>query len=694
MFGSSTHGKDNVNNLNYRKRVAICDISAGLGMEMIPYLWCLLKTYYEQRGKNSAEWQWEDPWQFRDERSDSSLIDYYQNNPPDVFLFSVYVWNQPRMNLIAQEIRKNHPKCLIVYGGPQCDIKYNPDFFREHPWVDIVTPGDGYGEIITTAILDNYTDYETYDFSKIPYIYYADNNRNAIWSDKLIDKRSFEWANNVFQAQEEHLLPKLEGKVFWSLYETSRGCPYRCSYCDWGGGTYTKTVKKPFATVLSELEWLSKNKCYLIGITDANFGIFDIDITIAEYINSYHEKYGYPKRMNIENAKNHPERVAKITKIFAAAGMLELYRISIQSINDEIKKNIDRIDIPFKKQLRIFKELQSTIRNLPIKVETIMGLPGATIKSHMIEIDTVLEAGLSVPRPSTWMLLPESPAYSPEYRKQFKIETVKKYNMSYPWALKKNLKVDEGVYSMETFYNLSVESVVGTYSYSKQDWIYMQMTSGVARPLSVAGGKYLFSYMKKKHRMKPSVLIKLVVDRIYETYKDRSIDCFSHFYKTLDYFNEWIEKSNSPDSGIDHAPNFPIIFSAPNYITWRTLINFVEIYSVIKESLLKKYNDDKINDLIDFICGIILDISYDPTVGRTFVTEYDWLNYFQSGKRLSKHKKSYKISDQEILLDVHKTHKIDWQEYKHDIDNFEKQYFYLMCTNIDLDRTSKKIETL
>jgi putative methyltransferase len=498
----------------------------------------------------------------------------------------------------------------------------------------------------------------------------------------------------VFQAQEEHLLPKLEGKVYWSLYETSRGCPYRCSYCDWGGGTYTKTIKKPFATVLSELEWLSKNKCHTIALTDANFGIFDIDTTVAEYISEYHKKYGYPKRMHSENAKNHPERVAKITKIFALAGMLEGYRISIQSINDEIKKNIDRIDIPFKKQLNIFKELQSTIKNLPIKVETIMGLPGATVKSHLNEIDTILGAGLMVPRPSTWMLLPESPAYSPEYRKKFKIQTVNKYNMSWPWALKKNLGVDEGVYSMEQFYNLSVESVVGTYSYTKQDWISMQMINSIAKPLSIAGGKYLFKYMKEKHRMKPSVLIEMVLNLIYQTYEDRSINDFSYFYHTLDYYNEWIEKNSSPDSGIDHDVDFPIIFSAPNYTTWRTLINLPKINSIIKDLLIAKFNDKKIEDLLNFTTGITLDITYNPTKGRTITTQYDWLGYFQSKKRLIKSNTVYSISDQEIQMDISKTHKIDWHEYKHDIINFEKQYFYLMCTNIDLDKTSKSIEVL
>jgi radical SAM superfamily enzyme YgiQ (UPF0313 family) len=63
----------------------------------------------------------------------------------------------------------------------------------------------------------------------------------------------------------------------WLTIETSRGCPYKCSFCDWGGGTFTKTVKKDFSTVLDEISWAGEHKFDAISFTDANFGIFSID---------------------------------------------------------------------------------------------------------------------------------------------------------------------------------------------------------------------------------------------------------------------------------------------------------------------------------------------------------------------------------------------------------------------------------
>ena len=37
---------------------------------------------------------------------------------PDVFMFSNYVWNQNLSLAFAEEIKKNHPKTLIIGGGP------------------------------------------------------------------------------------------------------------------------------------------------------------------------------------------------------------------------------------------------------------------------------------------------------------------------------------------------------------------------------------------------------------------------------------------------------------------------------------------------------------------------------------------------------------------------------------------------
>ena len=48
---------------------------------------------------------------------------------PDVFAFSVYVWNWKHTKEFAQSIKKRFPACKIVVGGPQIP-KNDKDFFE------------------------------------------------------------------------------------------------------------------------------------------------------------------------------------------------------------------------------------------------------------------------------------------------------------------------------------------------------------------------------------------------------------------------------------------------------------------------------------------------------------------------------------------------------------------------------------
>ena len=64
-------------------------------------------------------------------------------------------------------------------------------------------------------------------------------------------------------------------EVRWNVtLETNRGCPYACTFCDWGSLTYNKVKKFCLNRVYDELEWVGKNGCDFISLADANFGMF------------------------------------------------------------------------------------------------------------------------------------------------------------------------------------------------------------------------------------------------------------------------------------------------------------------------------------------------------------------------------------------------------------------------------------
>lgn len=663
-------------------------IKESFNTRVIPVLWSSAKTYYEQFGNKIAEWSWADPWLSYDYTIEE-ILKICHKDPPDIFGFSVYVWNEDYMDTLAKKIKQSFPNCLIVYGGPQVDIKYSDDFFKIKSWVDIVCPSDGYGEITIKDLLDNYP---IHDFEDIPYIYYTNNHRDKLLSKKTIEKKTFTWPNNIYQSQEKHLLGRIN-EVEYVMVETTRGCPYKCIYCDWGGGTYTKVVSKPYTTILDEIEWASKNKISMIELASANFGILPIDVSISEYVVDMYKKYGFPKVVYTENAKNNLDRVGKIKTLWAQSGLINHYKVSIQTINEEIKNNIQRIDPEIEKQVEVINRLKSSVTDLPIKIETIIGLPGDNYSNSLDQIDTLFKYQLPMARSNVWMLLPEAPAFSPIMREKYKIKTVKKMFLTFPWSIKTGFKVDAGVRSNSFPQNQNVESVVETYSYTSKDFVDMFMISALAQSGdSTAINKYFIKYLVDTHKITPSFVLDLIYTNFFkDSVSSNNSDLGQKLNEIYQHIDNWVN-GDLIDTGFDYHESFPLILPVHMYIPFIILVHVQEFYEAIGKYFAKKLHDEKINDLCYFLSKALIDVSYDPTLGRRFITKHNWLKYFQTGE-LESGNFEYIINDETTYTNGSYLN-IDWHEMSSNELEMKKQFVYKQLGDITLDKLSKTIKCL
>ena len=79
-----------------------------------------------------------------------------------------------------------------------------------------------------------------------------------------------------------------------AIVESNRGCPFGCTFCDWGSATNQKVRKFDLQRVKDEIEWIGRHEVRVIWVADANFGIYERDIELAEWICEVKKKSTHP----------------------------------------------------------------------------------------------------------------------------------------------------------------------------------------------------------------------------------------------------------------------------------------------------------------------------------------------------------------------------------------------------------------
>ena len=291
----------------------------------------------------------------------------------DIVAFSTYVWNHRYNYAVAQRIKEIRPEVLIIFGGPEPAVT-DSDLFRKEWFMDLVICYEG--EITFKRVL---THYDAKDWESIPGLLI---NRNGV-AVKTPDAERI-------GSLEEVVSPYLAGifddimaqhpDITWQgTLETNRGCPFQCTFCDWGSLTYNKVKKFELGRVFDELEWMAKRNFDWISITDANFGMFaERDSLIADKIIECQELYGSPRTFSVAWAKNQKKEVIDIVKkLLDARGFNQGLTLSVQSLDLDVLENIRRKNMEINKLNEVFELCDQ--RNIPAYTELILGLPGETL---------------------------------------------------------------------------------------------------------------------------------------------------------------------------------------------------------------------------------------------------------------------------------------------------------------------------
>jgi tRNA A37 methylthiotransferase MiaB len=336
----------------------------------LPYSIGVLWSYASQFQEISSVYQLGEIIWRRDNLSDA--LDKVKNSV--IVAFSTYVWNKSYNYALAKRIKEQYPNILIVFGGPEPPIQ-KVDIFERFPFIDIVVKQEG--ELTFKEILDHYP---LGNYENVPGIQINKSGKifNTAVRQRIeeIDVIPSPYTTGVFDK-----IMKDNPTVEWnSVLETNRGCPYQCTFCDWGSLTYNKVKKFDLERVKDELEWMGRNKIGFISIADANFGIFpERDSIIADKLIEIQQRYKCPNAYTISWAKNQKKEVISIVKKLINNGARMGLTVSVQSLSEVVLDNIKRKNLGINQIEDIFDQCDK--ENIPLITELILGLPGETLAS-------------------------------------------------------------------------------------------------------------------------------------------------------------------------------------------------------------------------------------------------------------------------------------------------------------------------
>ena len=275
---------------------------------------------------------------------------------PAIVAFSCYVWNWEYNKALAQKIKEKFPKCTIIFGGPSVtDKPFQKLFFQKHRYVDCVINGEGeysFKEVLQTIadggkIKKIYEPTRINDLSTIPSPYLT-----GVFDDLIANNKDVGWQ---------------------MVLETNRGCPFACTFCDWGSLTYSKIKKFEYDRVIGELHWAVEKKIGYIYIADANFGIFaERDKQISIEIAKLKQETGYPQYVAVTWNKNAKLDIIEIAKILGSRGLT----VSMQSMDDQVLEEIKRKNMDISDLSALLPECEKA--QVPVYTELILGLPYET----------------------------------------------------------------------------------------------------------------------------------------------------------------------------------------------------------------------------------------------------------------------------------------------------------------------------
>ena len=289
---------------------------------------------------------------------DDILKDIYLEQP-DVVCFSCYIWNISFVRELVPDLKKILPQVEFWAGGPE--VSYDAvEFLKKNPAFFGVMVGEG--EETFHELAGYYIERKPETLSGIRGVAFRDENKgrdivHTGWRELMdLSKVPFAYSN----------LTEFKNRIIY--YESSRGCPFSCSYCL---SSIDKKLRfRDIELVKKELQFFIDNKVPQVKFVDRTFNCkHDHAMAIWRYITE-HDNGITNFHFEISADLLREEELALMKTM--RPGLIQL-EIGVQSTNPQTIKDIRRT-MDFEKLKGIVEQIHS-FGNIHQHLDLIAGLP-------------------------------------------------------------------------------------------------------------------------------------------------------------------------------------------------------------------------------------------------------------------------------------------------------------------------------
>ena len=306
---------------------------------------------------------------------------------PRLVGFSTYLWSVEACLELARALKAARPDCAVLFGGPETGPRAEA-LLRDEPAVDFVIDGEGEAAFRDLClcltggadVLDSVPGLVRRQVDGRP----RRNPVRAVPVAELPDLATMGLAGD-------------RDLVYW---ETSRGCPFRCSFC-----CSSEDALRPFPP-----ERIERDLNLLGGLRDKTVKLLDRSFHLGRRRTTglLRRLIATPAGLRFHLELN-PDRISgEALALFAAApaGKFQ-FEVGLQTLNPAVLQRIERaMDVP--KALANLRRLIEIGRH-PVHLDLIAGLPGEDLDSLRASLDASFALGPDHLQLGLLKLLPGTP---------------------------------------------------------------------------------------------------------------------------------------------------------------------------------------------------------------------------------------------------------------------------------------------